>query len=155
MRRGFEVGRRVRARLGVTVLVAAALLATPCARGTVELSTPEESEQGRVMVEHRVDANALKIHGTILLVAHAEAVDDDGYLIRIDACNKKEKVGSEIMIVQDNPGRAAGQPWPAAAREATIYQVGTTPYLTPQNTPRVVQCFVPDRNAAVVWACSQ
>jgi hypothetical protein len=82
-------------------------------------------------------------------------VDDDGYLVRIDACNKKEKVGSEIMIVEDNPGRAVGQPWPAKGKQATIYQVGTTPYLTPKNMLRVVQCYVPGHNAAVIWACSQ
>ncbi len=114
-----------------------------------------ETAQAQAEIEHRVDAGRLKIRGTILRVTYSPASEDDGYLVRIEASDRKDETGKVVMIVQDRPGRLAGQPWPAAGKEALIYCVGTSPYMTIQNQPAVAPCYVPDRETAIIWAFSQ
>jgi hypothetical protein len=115
----------------------------------------KENQQALVDIEKRVDAGTFKIHGTILRVVYAPGVADDGYLVKIETSDRKSTVGQLIMIVQDQPGRRPGQPWPEAGKAAPIYCVGTSPYLTTTGESKIAPCYVPDRESAIIWAFSQ
>jgi hypothetical protein len=106
-------------------------------------------------IEKLVDEGAVKIHGTIVRVVYSIAAEDQAYLVRIDSADKKSEQGRVIMIAQGEKGKLAGQPWPSAGQRAVVYRVGTSPYDTGGGKKAVVPLYVPDRDAAVIWALSQ
>lgn len=130
---------------------------SPDASSSAASSSPGAGGYGQTLsaVEQRVDASALRIRGTILDVTYAVSAEDDGYLLRIEACDKKRNVGKTIMLVQDKPGLVAGQSWPGHGKTMLVYCVGTTPYMTTKKTRAVARSYVSDRQSAIVWTLSQ
>lgn len=152
-------GQRASALPGVRWLACVVVLSVASADGEPPGSTqvPVSSALGRTLarVEQRVDASALRIRGKILEVTYAASAEDDGYLVRIVACDKKRSMGKTIMIVQDDPGRTAGQRWPGHGKSMRVYCVGTTPYMTAKRTRATVPSYVRDRQSAIAWTLSQ
>ena len=145
-------------------LATLALVSLSCPAVDLEAAAPslaaspdpgEEMAKAQAAMDKQINAGALRIRGTILYVAYSPAAEENGYLVRIDASDKKAEIGKVIMIVQDKVGRTAGQPWPASGKETVIYLVGSSPYTLPQHAPAVAPCYVPDRQSALIWAFSQ
>jgi hypothetical protein len=150
--------RRLFLRTGLFLMSGACLARGDAGNDSAPAVSPavaKESQKALAEIEKRVDAGTIKIHGTILRVVYAPGVADDGYLVRVEESDKKSDVGKLIMIVQDQPGRGPGQPWPEPAKKGMIYCVGTTPYLTTRGDSEIVPCYVPDRESAIIWAFSQ
>ena len=142
----------IRFRLGIAILFLAAF--PFLARGDATADA-QENQKALAEIEKRVDAGKIKIHGTIQRVVYAPGLADDGYLVRIDESDRKSATGELIMIVQDQPGRLPGQPWPQTGKAGILYCVGTSPYLTTKGDSEIVPCYVPDRESAIIWAFSQ
>jgi hypothetical protein len=144
---------RVRLRESLAILSLGCLL--PASALKAAPAGTAAYDAARAGIEKLVDDGAIRIHGTIVRVVYSIAAEDEAYLVHIDSSDKKAAEGQVIMIAQTDQGKLAGQPWPAADKQATIYRVGTSPYDTGGGKKAVVPLYVPDRDAAVIWALSQ